>query len=323
MRAIIMNSVGGPEVLVEKDVPTPVPRGRELLIAVKAAGVNPIDYKIRKSGVFGAGPGRILGFDVAGVVHAAGPEAQDFKPGDAVFYAAELAKNGAYAEFHVVDETIVARKPKNLDFNSAAALPTAGLTAWQALIDRCHLTLGQTVLIHGGSGGVGSMAVQLAHAAGAIVFATCSGRNMDLVRSMGADRAIDHKTEDFSQIIKHEAASHGAPAAEPGGAADVVFDCFGGDCVVRSIPITRNGGKIATIVNANGDLSAGYRRNISLEYVFLNRGRAQLETLASLAERGRIKPIVRAVLPLSAAAEAHRQLEAGGGFGKIVLHVAD
>lgn len=323
MRAIVMTGIGGPEVLVERDVPAPQPRGPELLVAVKAVGVNPIDYKIRKTGVFNAGPGRILGFDVAGVVQAVGPDARDFKPGDAVYYAADLAGDGAYAQLHAVDESIVAHKPANLDFNSASAVPLAGLTAWQALIERCRLTLGQTVLIHGGSGGVGSMAVQLAHAAGAYVFATCSQANAELVRSLGADRGIDHRTEDFAQVIKQEAMSAGAPAAELGGAVDVVFDCFGGDCVLRSIPITRNGGKIATIVNATGDLAAGYRRNISLEYVFLNRRRSDLETLTALVERGRLKPVVRTVLPLSAAAEAQRQLERGGGFGKIVLQVSD
>jgi len=177
MKAIHMTSVGNPEVLQLATVPTPTPGPNQLLVRVHAAGVNPIDYKIRKTGAMNAGPGTILGFDAAGTVEAIGPGVTDFTPGDKVFYTPDFSAPGTYAEFNLVRAGLVAPMPNNLSFDQAAALPLAGTTAWDGLFTRGELRLGQTVLIAGANGGVGNLAVQMAKAAGAFVIATCSTRS--------------------------------------------------------------------------------------------------------------------------------------------------
>src|SRR4051812_43860046 len=174
MKAIVMTGTGGPEVLKYTDVEKPAPGVGQLLVRVKAAGVNPIDYKLRKSGAMGYGAGSILGVDAAGVVEALGPGVTDFKPGDHVFYSPEFAKPGGYAQWNVVRSDIVVTMPPDLNFEEAAAVPLAGTTAWDALMTRGDIRLAQTILIAGANGGVGSIAVQIAKAAGAFVFATCS-----------------------------------------------------------------------------------------------------------------------------------------------------
>ncbi len=312
MRAIVLAGNGDASMLQVADVPKPAPAPGQLLVQVQAVGVNPIDYKLRQTGAFGFSTGAILGFDCAGVVEAVGPGVREYKRGDAVFYSPDFSGPGAYGEYHCVSADIVAFKPKCLDFIEAAAIPLAGMTAWDSIMDRGALRLGETVLIHGAAGGVGSIAVQLAHAAGAYVFATASPANIGLVRSLGADYVIDRTKEDFAQVIRAHA---------PRGAADLVFDAFGADLVSRSMPVVRPLGRIVTIVNPSGDLAVGYRKNISLHYVFLQRRRSTLEALSHLLARRLLKPVISHVLPLEQAADAHRMLEAGGGFGKIVLKV--
>ncbi len=312
MKAMMITANGGPEVLTLRDIPVPVIGMGRLLVKVQAVAVNPIDCKLRKSGAFGFGPESILGFDVAGTIEQMGSDVTDFAVGDAVYYSPDFSGPGGYAQYHLVQAALVAPKPPKLSFIDAAALPLAGQMAWDGIVERGQVRLGDTVLILGASGGVGSLAVQLAHAAGAYVFATCSAANAGLVRSLGADYVIDRSAEDFVQIIQEQTHGRGV---------DMVYDCFGGDLVVRSMPIVRPFGRIITIVNPSGDLSAGYRRNVSLHYLFLQRSRRTLDALSNLVERGQIKPVVSRVLPLEQAADAHRQLEAGGGFGKIVLTV--
>lgn len=321
MRAMTMNGVGGPEVLRLVDVPRPVAGPNELLVRVKAAGVNPIDYKLRKSGAMGAGPGTILGFDVAGIVEEAGAAVSEFNVGDRVFYSPDFSLPGGYAEFHLVQSRLVARMPENLSFEQAAALPLAGTTAWEAMFNRSGISLGQTVLIAGANGGVGSLAVQLGRAAGAFIFATCSTRSMEFVRSIpvagpggknnGPDRVLNYQTEAWSEIIRAEC---------PGG-LDVVFDCAGQDVVSRAIPLMKPFGKIVTIVNPSGKLDEAYRRNVAIHYSFLSRSRVTLDALRTLAERELLGPLLDCVMPLEEVAEAHRMLEAGGVKGKIVLTV--
>ncbi len=312
MKAMMITANGGPEVLTLREVPVPVIGMGRLLVKVQAAAVNPIDCKLRKTGAFGFGPASILGFDVSGIIEQMGPDVTDFAVGDAVYYSPDFSGPGGYAQYHLVQASLAAPKPLKLSFIDAAALPLAGQMAWDGIVERGQVRLGDTVLIHGASGGVGSLAVQLAHTAGAYVFATCSAANAGLVRSLGADYVIDRSTEDFAQIIREQTHGRGV---------DMVYDCFGGDLVVRSLPIVRPFGRIITIVNPSGDLSVGYRRNVSLHYLFLQRSRRTLDALSNLVERGQIKPVISRVLPLEQAADAHRQLEAGGGFGKIVLTV--
>ena len=316
MKAMTLSANGGPEVLVLQDVPKPEIRPDQILVKVQAVAVNPIDCKIRKTGAFGYGAGSILGFDVSGTVEQTGSLVRNVQAGDAVFYCPDFSGPGANAEYHAVRADIVAKKPAHLGYIEAAAVPLTALTAWAGLLEQGDLRLGQTVLIIGASGGVGTMAVQLAHAAGAYVFAVCSAANAGLVRSLGADRVIDRQSEDFVSVVQQEA-----------GMVDLVFDCFGDTYAARSIPIVRPMGRITTIVDPKGDLSLGYRHNIALHYVSLAfdsipRRVAGMARLSVLLEREVLKPVINKVLPLENLADAHRALEAGGGFGKIVLTVS-
>ncbi len=316
MKAMTLSANGGPEVLALQDVPKPEIKPDQILVKVQAVAVNPIDCKIRKTGAFGYGAGSILGFDVSGTVEQTGSLVRNVQAGDAVFYCPDFSGPGANAEYHAVRADIVAKKPAHLGYIEAAAVPLTALTAWAGLLEQGDLRLGQTVLIIGASGGVGTMAVQLAHAAGAYVFAVCSAANAGLVRSLGADRVIDRQSEDFVSVVQQEA-----------GMVDLVFDCFGDTYAARSIPVVRPMGRITTIVDPKGDLSLGYRHNIALHYVSLAldsipRRVAGMARLSALLEREVLKPVINKVLPLENLADAHRALEAGGGFGKIVLTVS-
>lgn len=313
MKAMIIKSFGGPDVFEERDVSKPAPRAGEVLVRVQASSVNPVDYKIRRNGTWaGIEPPAVIGYDVSGVVEAVGDDVQDFAVGDEVFYTPEIpGQGGSYAEYHVAHEKIVARKPANLSHQEAASIPLAGGTAWDALITRAELYVGETVLIHG-SGGVGSLAVQIAKAAGARVFVTCSSTMMELVKELGADRAIDYKAEDFVDVIQQET---------NGAGVDVVFDTVGGETVANSLAITKPFGRIVGIVSFEGDLNAALAKNITLHFLFLQRLRYKLDKLRVLIERNQLVPVVDSVMPLTEVAEAHRRLEAGGVKGKIVLSV--
>jgi NADPH:quinone reductase-like Zn-dependent oxidoreductase len=323
MKAVIMTGIGGPEVLQLADLPVPSAGVNQILVRVKAAGVNPIDAKIRKSGAFGAKAGTILGFDAAGVVEAVGIGVTDFKAGEKVFYSPDWSLPGAYAEFNVVDARLVAHMPAHLTFEEAAAVPLAGMTAWDGLFTRGELSIGQTVLVAAANGGVGVLAVQMAKAAGAYVFGTCSTRSMEFVKTIpvcgpqgkagksGPDRVLNYQTEDWPARIKSEC---------PGG-LDLVYDCAGQDVVSRTLPLMKPMGRIVSIVNPSGKLDEGYRKNVSVHYEFLQRKRETLERLAALMERRQLVPMVDGVLALEQVAEAHRRIEAGGAAGKIVLRL--
>lgn len=194
MKAVVVHEYGGPEVLKYEDTPRPEPKESEILVRVIAAGVNPVDGAIRSgkyAKFFGAKPPFIPGYDIAGVVEKAGAKIDKYKPGDAVYAYINLDKGGGYAEYVAVTDDEISAKPKSLSFVDAAGMPLAALTAWQALIDAAKLSAGQTVLIHGGSGGVGSFAIQIAKARGAKVIATASTPNQDLLKQLGADVAVD------------------------------------------------------------------------------------------------------------------------------------
>lgn len=306
---------GGPEQFEEREVPTPKPGPGQVLVRVVVSGTNPVDAKLRHDGSWaGLKPPVILGYDVSGVVAEVGPGVTEFSPGDEVFYTPEILGNpsGSYAEFNVVAVGIVARKPKGLSHEEAAAVPLAGGTAWEAVVRRIKLRVGETILIHGGAGGVGSFAVQIAKAAGARVLATASAENHELLRKLGADVTIDYKTQDVAEVALRETG---------GAGVDAVFDTAGGN-VPASTLAARPFGRLATILGVSGDLRGLYTRNQELHGVFLLRERKRLEEMAPLLERGLIKPIVDAVLPLAQVSEAHRRLDTGHGRGKVVLSVS-
>lgn len=316
MKAMVITKFGGPEVFEERDVPKPEPRANEVLVKVHAASVNPVDTKIRQAGAWaGVEPPAIIGYDVSGVVEAVGQDVRDFKPGDEVYYTPEIFEGqGCYAEYHVANEKIVAPKPSNLSHAEAASIPLAGGTAWDALITRGLLQVGETVLIHG-AGGVGSFAVQIAKAAGARVFVTCSDYMVDLAMQLGATRAINYKTEDFVEIVKQETNGLGV---------DLVFDTVGDEILSKSLAVTKPFHRMVGIVSTmSGSMAPAFRMNITLHFLFLQRARYKLDDLRTLAQRGQLKPVIDAVMPLADVGKAHQRVEEGGVKGKIALQVVE
>ncbi|BBL81181.1 NADPH:quinone oxidoreductase [Rubrobacter xylanophilus] len=317
MRAVVATRFGGPEVLEEREVERPAAGPGELLVRVVAASANPIDAKFRAAGEsMGLEAPVVLGADVSGVVEEVGAGVEEFSPGDEVYYTPEIfgpGANGAYAEYHVVDADIAAPKPPSLSHEEAAAVPLAGGTAYEALVRRLAVGVGETVLIHGGAGGVGSFAVQIARACGARVIATAGPENQKTLEELGADVALDYTRDDVT----------GAVLEDTGGAgADAVFDTVGGETVARSIEATAPFGRMATILGAQGDLTAMYMKNQALYGVLLTRERERLEEMTILIERGQMRPLVDEVLDLGEVARAHQRLDSGHGRGKIVLRVA-
>jgi NADPH:quinone reductase len=315
MRAMVTPQFGGPDLFEERDVERPHPGPDEILVRVVAAGTNPIDAKLRAAGGSrGLEAPVVLGADVSGVVEEVGVGVTDLAAGDEVYYTPEVfgpGSHGGYAEYHVAKADIVAKKPASLSHEEAAAVPLAGGTAYEALVRRLAVRVGETVLIHGGAGGVGSFAVQIARSAGARVLATAGPDNQETLEALGADVAIDYTRQDAAE------------AALDDTGVDAVLDTVGGETVVNSIPATRPFGRLATILGAQGDLTPLYQKNQTLYGVFLLRERARLEELARLIERGQMRPLVDQVLDLSEVGKAHERLDSGHGRGKIVLRVAN
>jgi len=314
MRAMVLPEFGGPEIFRAADMPKPTPAAHEVLVRVRAASVNPVDYKIRKSGAWARLPmPAILGYDAAGVVEATGAAVTSHAPGDEVFYSARIfGRQGTYAEYHVEDAAIVEKKPPNLSFEEAAALPLAAMTAYDAVITFFQTKPGDTVLVQAGAGGVGSAAVQLAKAAGARVFATGRADNEALIRSLGADVVIDYRHVKFEDEVNRLTAGRGVDAA---------FDTVGGDIVSRSIGCVRDFGKLATIVHIAGDINGMSIRNQTLYCGFMERTGPKIRAVRILAERGQLRPLIDSTFPLERIADAHRKAEAGGTKGKIVITV--
>ncbi len=314
MKSMIITGYGGTDVFKSFEMPKPAPKGKEVLVRVLATSVNPIDYKIRK-GVRSTGvtPPQILGFDVCGIVEEIGDKVTDFKCGDEVYYLPRIIGwQGAYAEYHLVEESIVARKPKNLSYVEAASIPLACCTAWDALIERIKVRIGDSVLIHAGAGGVGSLAIQLAKLSGAYVFATCSSKNKDMVSKLGADCVIDYKNEDFVQVILKETNNEGVNA---------VFDTVGEAVFTKSLDAIKPFGRIASIVKIPANLEKALFKNIDIHPVFVQSGRYKLDALRELIERKQLKPVIDSIMPLKDVVKAHEKIEAGGVRGKIVLEV--
>lgn len=310
MKAVRIHTHGGPETLVYEDAPRPTPLTNEVLIRVRAASVNPIDWKIRDGygqDIFNHQMPLILGWDVAGTIEAVGPEVDKFKLGDPVYGYTSLLRDGAYAEFIVAKQEEIALKPASLDFVQAAAVPIAALTTWQAMFDTANLKENQKVLIHAASGGVGSIAVQLAKAKGVYVIGTASARNADFVRELGVDEFIDYQSTQFETVV-HD--------------VDVVFDTIGGDTQERSFGVLRTGGFLVSIVGApSPELTAQY--GVRSAMLPAQPNATQLNEITELIDSGKVKPFVETVLPLSEARQAHEMSQSGRTRGKIVLQVVD
>jgi NADPH:quinone reductase-like Zn-dependent oxidoreductase len=308
MKAVRIHAFGGPEELKLEEAPKPVPKSDEVLIKIFAAAVNPVDWKIRKGlrkEKFPTNFPLTLGWDVSGVIEEVGADVKTLKPGDAVYSRPDPTKNGTYAEYVTVKANQVGLKPKSINHTQAAAVPLAGLTAWQGLFDHGHLKPGQKVLIHAASGGVGSYAVQFAKWKGAYVIGTTSTDNVDFVKSLGADEVIDYKKEKFEDRLNN---------------LDLVFDTLGGDTQKRSFRVLKNGGRLITTVKPEtGDEVR--TKNIHVEGYLAQSYPEELKQIATLIDQGQVKPVIAKVFPLSEAAEAQRMSEEGHVVGKIVLQV--
>jgi NADPH:quinone reductase-like Zn-dependent oxidoreductase len=307
MKAIRAHEHGGPDVLRYEDAPVPKPGAGELLVQVYAAGVNPVDWKMVRAG---GGRGRggqlpmIPGYDLAGVVRAGGDGA-GFAPGDEVFAFADLGRGGAYAEYAIVRTSEAATKPKSVDFVHAAATPLAALTAWQALFDTAKLDKGQTVLIHAGAGGVGSFAVQLARWKGATVIATASKENLDFLKQLGADQAVDYRNERFEDAAKN---------------VDVILDPVGGETQARSWACLKKGGILVSIVS-RPSADEAEKHGVRAAGILVKPDASELKQIADLVDSGNVKPQVGQTFPLADAAKAFEQSQTGHARGKIVLTV--
>jgi NADPH:quinone reductase-like Zn-dependent oxidoreductase len=309
MKAIRIHQYGGPEVLVFEDAPRPVPGLGEVLIRVHAAGVNPVDWKIRAGYMKEFRPYTfplILGWDLSGVVEAIGPDAGKFKVGDEVYSRPDISRNGAYAEYIAVKESEAAFKPRSIDHIHAAAIPLACLTAWQAIFDTAGLSAGQKILIHAAAGGVGSFAVQLAKWKDAYVIGTASGRNQSFLLDMGVDEPIDYEKMRFEDLVRD---------------VDVVFDTIGGDTQKRSWKVLKKGGILVSIA-ASPTAEEAARGGVRQAFIFMTPNGSELTEIAGLVDSGKLKPIVETVLPLADARRAHELSQTGHTRGKIVLRVA-
>ncbi|MEV4945390.1 NADP-dependent oxidoreductase [Streptomyces sp. NPDC053755] len=306
MRVVTASEWGGPEVLTEARVARPEPGPTEILVRVHAAGLNPVDWKSRATGGFGMwAETPVLGYDVSGVVEAVGLGVTLYAPGDEVFGMPDFPRQaGGYGEYVTGPARHFARKPASLSHVEAAALPLAGLTAWQSLVGTAALRPGQRVLVHAAAGGVGHLAVQIAKARGAYVLGTAGAAKQDFLRSLGVDEPIDYTATDFSEAVRD---------------VDVVLDSVGGDYGTRSLPVLRDGGTLVTLPSP--DAAPAGERGIRTGFTLVEPDYAGLLGLVELVETGRLRPVVDTVLPLAEAAKAHELGESGRTRGKIVLTV--
>ncbi|HYS63402.1 MAG TPA: NADP-dependent oxidoreductase [Paraburkholderia sp.] len=332
MKAFVVDRYGRKNGVRAGDMPVPELREDDVLIQIHAAGVNPLDSKIRDGEFKLILPYRfplILGNDLAGVVVRVGPRVLRFKPGDEVYARPHKDRIGTFAEFIALKEDGVALKPMALTMEEAASIPLVGLTAWQALIEKGQLVKGQKVLIHAGSGGVGTFAIQLAKHVGATVATTASAGNAGWVKQLGADIVIDYKKDDFSAILKDY---------------DVVLDTQGGNALEKSLRVLKPGGKLVGIAGppdpdfakemgaswllktAMRFLSyrirkAAKRHDVSYSFVFMRANGDQLSQIATLIDAGAIRPVIDRVFPFESTKEALAYVETGRTKGKVVIKI--
>lgn len=307
MRVITQQTLGGPEVLTIVDAPEPQPFPAEVLVRVKAIGLNPLEARLR-AGEFPliGRPPFILGWDISGVVEKS-PQTWRFRPGDEVFGMPLFPRPAsAYAELVSAPALHLARKPTSLSHVEAAALPVVGLTAWQGLVDLAGVSEGDRVLIHGGGGGVGHVAIQIAKALGAHVITTASGSKRQFVEGLGADEVIDYTAVDFTDAVRD---------------IDVVLDTIGGDTVERSVAVLRPGGHLVTATSEDDpELIATYEAaGMRFSGIALDPDPVALRGLVDLVEQGQLRVHVQETFPFEHVADAHRLLDSGHLQGKLVL----
>ncbi|WP_327364135.1 NADP-dependent oxidoreductase [Streptomyces sp. NBC_01296] len=309
MKAAVIDQYGQVRDVVRvTDVPVPAVGPRDVLIEVRAAGVNPVDHLIVKGFLSAGAPTGplVIGNELAGVVAEVGGEVTRFAVGDEVFARVDPRVGGAFAEYVAVDQSLVATKPSGLTFEEAASLPLVALTALQALTEQADVRAGTRVLIHGAAGGVGSAAVQIAKQLGAEVVATASAGSVELVRELGADRVIDYRAEKFDEIVSD---------------VDVVLDTIGGETQERSFGVLKPGGTLVSIVPIPDAEAKQAQWNVRALSFYMRPHGEQLAHLAGLVESGQLRPILETVFPLDEASEALQKVERGGARGKTVIGV--
>lgn len=309
MKAIVIDQYGGAEELVERDLPKPDVKENQVLIEMHATSINPIDWKLREGYLKDGIPLEfpiILGWDAAGVVSEVGSKVSNFKVGDEVF-ARPVMENGTYAEYVAVDEDLVALKPKNIDFKTAASVPLAGLTAWQCLVDHGKIKSGDKVFVQAGSGGVGLFAIQIAKSFGAYVISTASEKNEGLLKELGVDEFINYKTTDFAEVVQD---------------ADIALDTMGGDILDKSFDIVKKGGHLVTTAGQPDEKKAK-EKGIVAESMWLQPNGEQLTELGELMEKGKVKSHIGHTFPLTqdGLREAHELSATHHAKGKIVIEI--
>jgi NADPH:quinone reductase-like Zn-dependent oxidoreductase len=307
MRAISQDVLGGPEVLKEVETERPVPGPNQVLVRVRAAGVNPTDWKHRETGGFLGEPPFVLGWDVSGEVEAVGIGVVAFAPGDEVFGMLPYPYgHGSHAEYVIAPVRALTRKPAGIDHVQAGALPLVSLTAWQALVEHADVQPGQRVLIHAAAGGVGHVAAQIAKARGAYVIGTASAGKHEFLRSIGVDETVDYRETDFTEAVKD---------------VDVVLDTIGGDNALRSLRVLRPGGVVVSILpgGSNDFYEEAERLGVRGLRMLVDADRSDMRAIAELAEAGKLRATIAGTFPLAAAAEAHTLGDTGRTTGKLVL----
>lgn len=313
MKAVIIEEYGGKEKLKEAEVPMPQPKAHQVIVKERATSINPIDWKLREGYLQQMMPWEfpiILGWDVAGEIVEVGSEITNWKIGDRVFARPETTRFGTYAEYTAVDDNLLAYIPENVTYEEAAAAPLAGLTAWQALFDYGKLAEGEKVLIHAGSGGVGTYAIQLAKSKGAFVISTASESNRELLMSLGVDQFIDYKNEDFTELLSD---------------VDVIFDTMGGEVLENSFKVVKpHTGRIISIVG-DADKELVEKADVTFNNIWLEPDGHQLSQLAQLMEQGKVKSIIGATYPLTEKGvhDAHALSETHHAVGKIIIKVGE
>ncbi len=332
MKAFIVDRYGSKDGVRAGDMPEPELREDDVLVQIHAAGVNLLDAKIRDGEFKRFLPYRfplILGNEVAGVVVRVGARVRRFEPGDEVYARPDDDRIGAFAECIAIQEDAVAKKPKNLTMEEAASIPLVGLTAWQVLVERAKLSAGQKVLIHAGSGGVGTVAIQLAKHLGAIVATTTSTANLEWVKRLGADLVIDYRKDDFEHILQDY---------------DVVLNSLGAETLEKSLRVLKPGGKLISISGppdpefakdrglswivrlamrllSSRIRNKAKRHHVSYSFLFMRASGEQLREIGSLIDAGIIRPVVDRVFPFAETKEALAYVETGRAKGKVVVKV--
>ncbi|MFF8726711.1 NADP-dependent oxidoreductase [Streptomyces sp. NPDC015171] len=307
MRVISQDVLGGPEVLKEVQVERPEPRPNEVLVRVRAAGVNPTDWKHRATGGFLGEPPFVLGWDVSGEVVETGIGVAAFRPGDEVFGMLPYPYgHGSHADYVIAPVRALTHKPASVDHVQAGALPLVSLTAWQALTEHTDVQAGQRVLIHAAAGGVGHVAVQIAKARGAYVIGTASAGKHDFLREIGVDEPVDYHATDVTETVRD---------------VDVVLDTLGGDTSVRSLRMLRPGGAVVSILPVGSpDFEAEAERlGVRAVRMLVDADRTGMRAIAELAESGKLRATIAGTFPLADAAKAHELGDTGRTTGKLVL----